>query len=125
MSEVTTEDALALIKVVVTASEREPVAQVLAAVQKAAESLAGRPIKCLVDLRKAEVVSPEVADLLREHQQAMARLGVVRTAEIVVSSLVALQLNRIAREAGVHERIVHFTTESDARQWLLQADEAP
>lgn len=124
MPEVTTDDAQALIHVVVTGNEREreQVELTLKTIQEAAQSLADRPIKCLVDLRKAEVVSPEIAELIRQHQQTMARLGVVRTAEIVVSSMVALQLNRIAHEAGVHERIRRFTAEEEARQWLLHLD---
>ena len=124
MDEVTTDTVNALIRVVVTVSEKEQVTRLLGAVQEAAESLAGRPIKCLADLRQAGVVSPEVVEILKDHQRTMSRLGVMQTAEVVVNSLVALQLNRVAREAGVDDRIRRFATYDEAQDWLLRGDAA-
>ena len=93
--------------------------QVFSEMREAAYKLRGRAIKCFIDLRLATISSPEMAQKIKEHQQAMAKLGMHRVAEVVTSSLLALQMNRVAREAGVHERVQRFSDADAARRWLL------
>ena len=48
--------------------------------------------------------------------------GVKRVAEIVESDIVALQLNRVARESGTDKILRRFWEEESAREWLIYGD---
>jgi hypothetical protein len=85
-------------------------------------SVSGREIKIKADMRTFKPASPEAADLLRDVQQFGIRNGVKRVAELVESQIVALQLNRVARESGTDKILRRFWEESAARQWLLYGD---
>jgi len=91
--------------------------------QQTAMTLQGRPIKVQADVRGFKPAAPEVADMIRDVQEFGLRLGVVRIAEVVESDVVALQLNRIARESGSHHILRRFWDEEAAREWLI--DPAP
>src|SRR5258708_13996105 len=98
--------------------EENELTLVFSEMREAAYKLQGRPIRCFIDLRQTTISSPEMAQRIKEHQQAMAKLGMHRVAEIVTSSLLALQMNRVAREAGVHERVQRFSDADVASRWL-------
>lgn len=85
-------------------------------------SLTGREIKIKADMRTFKPASPEAADMLREVQEFGLRSGVKRVAEMVESQIVALQLNRVARESGTDKILRRFWEDAAARQWLLYGD---
>lgn len=90
--------------------------------QQAALGLQGRPIMIQADVRGFKPAAPEVADMIRDLQEFGLRLGVVRIAEVVESDVVALQLNRVARESGSHRIVRRFWDDQAAREWLIDPD---
>jgi hypothetical protein len=94
----------------------------VADLKEATDSLLGRDIKIQADLRTFKPTSPEAADLMRQMQEYGLRSGVMRVAELVDSQIVALQLNRIARESRTDRILRRFWHESTARQWLIYGD---
>ncbi len=90
--------------------------------KEATDSLAGRDIKIRADLRTFKPASPEAVDMIRRVQEYGLRSGVVRVAELVDSQIVALQLNRVARESHIDRILRRFWQESAARQWLIYGD---
>jgi hypothetical protein len=120
MHRVTLDFANAVIELVAEgAVDQSEMTEVFSEMREAAYKLQGRAIKCFIDLRQTTISSPEMAQRIKEHQQAMAKLGMQRVAEVVTSSLLALQMNRVAREAGVHERVQRFSDADVAKRWLL------
>jgi hypothetical protein len=91
--------------------------------QTATLSLGGQDIRIKADLRSLRPASPEVANMIREVQAFGIRSGVKRVAEIVESDIVALQLNRVAKESGTDRILRRFWDDDSAREWLLQADD--
>lgn len=89
----------------------------------ATATLAGREIKIKADLRTFRPASPEAAEMIRRVQEFGIKTGVVRVAEMVDSQIVALQLNRVARESGTDKILRRFWEEPSAREWLLHGDE--
>jgi hypothetical protein len=87
-------------------------------------SLSGRDIKIKADVRTFKPASPEAAEMIRAVQEFGLRSGVKRVAELVESQIVALQLNRVARESGTDKVLRRFWEDSAARQWLLHGDTA-
>lgn len=87
-------------------------------------SLAGRDIKIKADVRTFKPASPEAAQMIREVQEFGLRSGVKRVAELVESQIVALQLNRVARESGTDKLLRRFWEEAPARQWLITGEAA-
>jgi hypothetical protein len=95
----------------------------------ATASLAGSDMKVLVDVRTFRPASPEVAEMIRQVQLNGLQDGVKRVAELVESQVVALQLNRVARESGTDKILRRFSDALEARDWLIHgiernADEA-
>lgn len=90
--------------------------------QNATLALAGKEIKIRADLRAFSPASPEVADKIRAVQEFGIQNGVKRVAEIVESDVVALQLNRVARESGTDKILRRFWEEESAREWLIHGD---
>lgn len=90
--------------------------------KKATESLKGREIVIKADMRTFKPASPEAAVMLRDVQEFGLRNGVKRVAELVESQIVALQLNRVARESGTDKILRRFWEEAEARRWLLHGD---
>ncbi|ADO68441.1 STAS/SEC14 domain-containing protein [Stigmatella aurantiaca] len=88
----------------------------------ATRSLTGREIKIKADLRTFKPASPEAANMIRDVQEFGLRSGVKRVAELVESQIVALQLNRLARESGTDKILRRFWEEASARQWLIHGD---
>jgi hypothetical protein len=82
----------------------------------------GGEIKIKADVRTMRPASPEVADLIRGVQEFGIKQGVKRVAEIVESDVVALQLNRVARESGTDKILRRFWEEESARDWLIHGD---
>ncbi|MGK4000558.1 STAS/SEC14 domain-containing protein [Sorangium sp. So ce1024] len=116
----------ALIEVTFKGVMRAEEAQAYAAeYRKALDSLCGRKIRALVDLRGFSVASEEATELLRDIGATSAAMGVIRTAELVHSDLAALQASRIAREAGTSDHVRIFKDEGAARAWLLEGRAAP
>jgi hypothetical protein len=90
--------------------------------EEATLRLRGRDIKIKADLRALRPASPEVADMIRSVQEFGIRSGVQRVAEIVESDVIALQLNRVARESGTDRILRRFWEEDSAREWLIHGD---
>jgi hypothetical protein len=101
----------------------EEMQRFVAELRGATDALLGRDIKIKADMRTFRPASPEAADLIRRVQEYGLRSGVVRVAELVESQIVALQLNRIARESRTDRILRRFWQESSARQWLIHGDE--
>ncbi len=63
------------------------------------------------------------AEKIRAVQEFGLELGVMlRVAEIIESDIVALQLNRVARESGTDKVLRRFWDEDAAHEWLLHGD---
>jgi hypothetical protein len=92
--------------------------------QEATLDLNGREIKIMADLRALRPASPDVANMIRTVQEFGIRSGVKRVAEVVESDVVALQLNRVARESGTDKILRRFGDEDSAREWLAHGDHA-
>ena len=90
--------------------------------QQATQAFAGHEIKIKADLRAFSPASPEVADKIMAVQQFGLQNGVKRVAEIVESDIVALQLNRVARESGTDRILRRFWEDESAREWLIHGD---
>jgi hypothetical protein len=88
-------------------------------------SLQGRDVKIKADVRGFSPVAPEVAEMIRKGQEYALGLGVKRMAYVVESDLVALQLNRLARESGTGKIMRCFWDEAEAVEWLLHSESAP
>ncbi|MCE9671657.1 STAS/SEC14 domain-containing protein [Myxococcus stipitatus] len=100
----------------------------VAELERATDTLSGRDIKILADLRTFRPASPEAADMIRRVQEYGLRSGVVKVAELVESQVVAHQLNRVAAGSRTDRILRRFWEEAPARQWLLSdegADDAP
>ena len=87
-------------------------------------ALKGTQIKIRADLRRFKPSSPEVADMIRQVQEFGINNGVVRVAEMVESEILALQLNRVARESGPDKILHRFVDEQEAREWLIHGEVA-
>ncbi|MBN1209816.1 MAG: STAS/SEC14 domain-containing protein [Myxococcaceae bacterium] len=85
-------------------------------------SFMGREFKVKADLRTYKPASPEVTEVIREIQAFGLRNGMKRVAELVESQIVALQMNRVARESGMEKILRRFWEEADARRWLIHGD---
>ncbi len=87
-------------------------------------ALKGSQIKIRADLRRFKPSSSEVADQIRQVQEFGINNGVVRVAEMVESEILALQLNRVARESGTDKILQRFVDEQEAREWLIHGESA-
>lgn len=87
-------------------------------------SLTGREIKIKADARTFKPASPGAVNILKKVQEQWLHSGVRRVAEIVESQIVALQLNRVARESGTDRILRRFWDDAAARQWLIHGDNA-
>jgi hypothetical protein len=94
----------------------------VAELRSATLALPGREIKIRADLRAFSPASPEVAAKIKAVQEFGLKNGVKRVAEIVESDIVALQLNRVARESGTDKILRRFWEEESAREWLIHGD---
>ncbi len=90
--------------------------------QLATLSVSGGDIKIKADVRAMRPASPEVAEMIRSVQEFGIKQGVKRVAEIVESDVVALQLNRVAKESGTDRILRRFWEEDSARDWLINGD---
>lgn len=79
----------------------------------------GQEIKIRADLRGFQPASERVAEMIREVQEFGIKSGVKRVAEIVESQMVALQLNRVAKESGTDQILRRFWDEESAVHWLI------
>ena len=95
----------------------------IAELQSATTTFAGQEIKIQADLREFKPASPQVADKIKAVQEFGIQNGVKRVAELVESSMVALQLNRVARESGTDKILRRFHEEQPAMHWLLHGDD--
>ena len=91
--------------------------------QQATQAFAGQEIKIKADLRAFSPASPEVAEKIKAVQEFGLQNGVKRVAEIVESDMVALQLNRVARESGTDKILRRFWEDESAREWLIHGDQ--
>ncbi len=83
-------------------------------------SLRGRSIKILVDARFLHPVAPSVTEKMRAVQEYGLSNGVTRVAQVVESSVVLLQRNRVMREAGADPMTRTFSDLEKARAWVLE-----
>ena len=99
---------------------REEMLELVEELKSVIRRFAGRSIKVKADMRTLKASSPEVAEMLGEVQRYALEHGVMRMAELVVSPLVLLQLNRLERHSGADKIVRRFGDDRAARQWLLQ-----
>lgn len=102
---------------------KEEMVQFVEQLRTATVSLSGQGIKIKADLRTFRPSSPEVAEMIRQVQAFGLQSGVKQVAELVESQVVALQLNRVARESGTDKILRRFTDDQAARRWLLFGEE--
>ena len=100
----------------------EEIDQFVTELQQATQDFAGHEIKIKADLRAFSPASSEVADKIKAVQQFGLENGVRRVAEIVESDVVALQLNRVARESGTDKILRRFWEDESALEWLIHGD---
>lgn len=96
--------------------------QFVTELEQATKHFAGCDIKIKADLRAFSPASPDVAEKIKAVQQFGLQNGVKRVAEIVESDVVALQLNRVARESGTDKILRRFWEDDSARDWLIHGD---
>lgn len=120
MHKVSTDDSHAIVEFLLEGMIRvDEMMQFVVALKRATESLKGREIKIKADVRAFQPASPEVAEMIRGVQMWGLQNGVTRVAEIVESEIVALQLNRVARESGTDKILRRFWEDESAREWLI------
>ena len=95
----------------------------IAELQEVTTKFAGDEIKIKADLRLFRPSSQEVADKIKAVQRFGLENGVKRVAELVESDMVALQLNRVARESGTDKILRRFAEEAPALVWLVHGDD--
>ena len=123
MYEISTDDEHAIVAFQLSGLVRnDEIDEFVAELQSATLGLQGREIKIRADLRAFSPASQEVADKIRAVQEFGLKNGVKRVAEIVESDIVALQLNRVARESGTDKILRRFWEEESAREWLIYGD---
>jgi hypothetical protein len=102
--------------------QMDEITQFVDQLKVATMSLKGNSIKIKADLRRFKPSSPEVADMIRQVQEFGISNGVIRVAEMVESEILALQMNRVARESGTHKILQRFADEAEAREWLVHGE---
>ncbi|MFL5346419.1 MAG: STAS/SEC14 domain-containing protein [Hyalangium sp.] len=102
----------------------EEMRKVVNELKAATASLAGREVRIKADLRTFKPASPEAVEMIRDAQEFFLRSGVRRVAELVESQIVALQLNRVARETGIDKFLRRFWEDAAARNWLIHGEAA-
>lgn len=70
----------------------------------------------LVDLREVKPVAPEVNEFNRRVMADQISMGLRKSANIVSSTLLGMQLRRVAGD----ERFQTFSSEEDALAWLAE-----
>ena len=90
--------------------------------EEATLSQKGHDIMIRADVRGFLPASESVAEMIRAVQEFGIKSGVKRVAEVVESQMVALQLNRVARESGTDKILRRFWDEESAREWLIHGD---
>ncbi|XXF77795.1 hypothetical protein P2318_32810 [Myxococcaceae bacterium GXIMD 01537] len=124
MYQVKTDKAQAIVEFILDGYIRvEEMQRFIEELRVATAGLAGRDIKIKADLRTFRPASPEAAEMIRRVQEFGIQSGVMRVAELVDSQIVALQLNRVARESGTDRILRRFWEEAPAREWLLHGDD--
>jgi hypothetical protein len=103
----------------------EEVRQGHAELQRLLVNLRGRRFKILADVRRLRPLAPEVAEAFRAMQEHALAAGLERAAQVVDSSIVELQRNRISREAGTQSKTRSFKDRDEALDWLVRGDTAP
>lgn len=123
MHNVSTDEQHAIVEFLLEGMVRvDEMQEFIGKLRHATESLKGREIKIMADVRAFQPASPEVAEMIRAVQEFGIKSGVKRVAEIVESEIVALQLNRVARESGTDKILRRFWDEDSARDWLVHGD---
>lgn len=124
MYEIKTDSAHHIIEFFLTGLVREvEIDSFVQELQQATQAFAGQEIKIKADLRAFSPASQAVADKIKAVQEFGLRNGVKRVAEIVESDIVALQLNRVARESGTDKILRRFWEDESARDWLVHGDQ--
>jgi hypothetical protein len=121
--EIKTDAAHCIIEFFLTGLVRDAeIDQFIAELEQATKAFSGQEIKIKADLRAFSPASQEVAAKIKAVQEFGLQNGVKRVAEIVESDLVALQLNRVARESGTYKILRRFWEDESARDWLVHGD---
>jgi SpoIIAA-like len=124
MYKVNVDEALGLVEIQQQGMIKlEEAQQLTAEVRRGIASLRGRSVKILVDTRFLHPVPPGVDQEMRDVQVYGLAHGVDRVAQVVESSVVLLQRNRIMREAGSEPMTRIFREPESARKWLLSGKE--
>ena len=85
------------------------------------EAVAG-PISILIDLRKGQPISPRSQEIVADCYRAVTEKGLVRSANLVSSALMKLQMVRRAREMGTYDRARYVDASAGPRCEQIAVD---
>lgn len=123
MYKINTDAAHSIIEFFLTGLVRDSeIDEFVSELEHATRAFSGKEIKIKADLRAFSPASQEVAAKIKAVQEFGLKNGVKRVAEIVESDIVALQLNRVARESGIDKILRRFWEDESARDWLVHGD---
>jgi hypothetical protein len=95
--------------------------QSVEAVRAAIDAFGGERFRLLADFRAFKPATPEVAAKLSEILMYTAKAE--RIAHLLASSVMLLQIRRLAKEAGITSIARQFDNEEAAMRWLLYAED--
>jgi len=100
-------------------------AELLGKLDAAKSALLGREIRIKADIRGRDHAVAVIGPMVRTLHSFAKQSGVQRLAEIVESDVVALELNRAAKELGTDKILRRFWEDDSANEWLIYGDLSP
>lgn len=76
----------------------------------------------LIDLRKGKPISAESQAILNDCYSAVIKRGLIRSANIVSSSLMRMQMERRARELGTYDKVRYIDSSADGNCEQIAVD---
>lgn len=100
-------------------------AELLGKLEAARSGLSGRELRIKADIRGRDHATGVIGPMVRTLHSFAKQAGVQRLAEIVESDVVALELNRAAKELGTDKILRRFWEDDSAHEWLIYGDLSP
>ncbi len=100
-------------------------AELLGKLEAAKIGLAGRDVRIKADIRGRDHDVAIIGPMVRTLHAFAKQAGVQRLAEIVESDVVAVELNRAAKELGTDKILRRFWEDDSAHEWLIYGDLSP
>jgi hypothetical protein len=100
-------------------------AELLGKLEAARTELSGRDVRIKADIRGRDHVAAIIGPMVRTLHAFAKQAGVQRLAEIVESDVVAVELNRAAKELGTDKILRRFWEDDSAHEWLIYGDLSP